>query len=81
MEQVLRKKTENLKKKILDSLATLPSDKADILSESIAELEKKRSEFAKIMDDYKQNLDLIEHLQQMMDEVLFKANLKNTLWV
>ncbi|KAJ6665188.1 hypothetical protein lerEdw1_004236 [Lerista edwardsae] len=69
--QVLRKKTDNLKKKILDSLATLPSDKADILSESITELEKKQSEFGKIMDDYKQNLDLMEHLQQMMDECQF----------
>ncbi|XP_066468437.1 coiled-coil domain-containing protein 141 isoform X3 [Tiliqua scincoides] len=69
--QVLRKKTENLKKKIFDSLSTLPSDKAVMLSESINELEKKRSEFSKIMDDYKQNLDLMEHLQQMMDECQF----------
>ncbi|XP_053125051.1 coiled-coil domain-containing protein 141 isoform X2 [Hemicordylus capensis] len=70
--QVLRKKTANLKKKkILDSLETLPSDKASILSESINELEKQLSEFGKIMEDYKQNLDLMEHLQQMMDECQF----------
>lgn len=69
MEQVLRKKTDNLKKKILDSLATQPSDKAEILSGSINELEKQLSEFGKIMEDYKQNLDLMERLQQMMEEV------------
>ncbi|XP_077772630.1 coiled-coil domain-containing protein 141 isoform X3 [Podarcis muralis] len=69
--QVLRKKTDNLKKKILDSLATQPSDKAEILSGSINELEKQLSEFGKIMEDYKQNLDLMERLQQMMEECLF----------
>ncbi|XP_060136611.1 coiled-coil domain-containing protein 141 isoform X6 [Zootoca vivipara] len=69
--QVLRKKTDNLKKKILDSLATQPSDKAEILSGSINELEKQLSVFGKIMEDYKQNLDLMERLQQMMEECLF----------
>ncbi|XP_033023158.1 coiled-coil domain-containing protein 141 isoform X5 [Lacerta agilis] len=69
--QVLRKKSDNLKKKILDSLATQPSDKAEILSGSINELEKQLSEFGKIMEDYKQNLDLMERLQQMMEECLF----------
>nr|XP_034989801.1 coiled-coil domain-containing protein 141 isoform X3 [Zootoca vivipara] len=71
IREVLRKKTDNLKKKILDSLATQPSDKAEILSGSINELEKQLSVFGKIMEDYKQNLDLMERLQQMMEECLF----------
>nr|XP_060635845.1 coiled-coil domain-containing protein 141 isoform X6 [Anolis sagrei ordinatus] len=71
MQQVLRKKAENLKKKIIDSLPALPSDKAGILSESINELEKQLSEFGKNMEDYKQNLDLMEHLQQLMEECQF----------
>ncbi|XP_060635845.2 coiled-coil domain-containing protein 141 isoform X6 [Anolis sagrei] len=71
MQQVLRKKAENLKKKIVDSLPALPSDKAGILSESINELEKQLSEFGKNMEDYKQNLDLMEHLQQLMEECQF----------
>ncbi|XP_062972381.1 coiled-coil domain-containing protein 141 [Elgaria multicarinata webbii] len=69
--QVLKKKSENLKKKIFDSLATLPSDKAGVLSQSINELEKQLSEFGKVMEDYKQNLDLMEHLQQMVEECQF----------
>ncbi|XP_061464306.1 coiled-coil domain-containing protein 141 isoform X2 [Rhineura floridana] len=69
--QVLKKKTDNLKKKILDSLVTQPSDKAGILTGSVNELEKQLSEFGKIMEDYKQNLDLMEHLQQMMEECQF----------
>ncbi|XP_044282879.1 coiled-coil domain-containing protein 141 isoform X7 [Varanus komodoensis] len=69
--QVLKKKTENLKKTILDFLTTLPSDKAGVLPQSISELEKNLNEFGKIMGDYKHNLDLMEQLQQMMEECQF----------
>ncbi|KAJ7345580.1 hypothetical protein JRQ81_001530 [Phrynocephalus forsythii] len=69
--QVLKKKADNLKKKILDSLAALPCDKAWVLSESINEVEKHLNEFGKTLEDYKQNLNLMEHLQQMMEECQF----------
>ncbi|KAM6461436.1 LOW QUALITY PROTEIN: coiled-coil domain-containing protein 141 [Liasis olivaceus] len=69
--QVLRKKLENLQKKVLDSLPTQPSDKAEFISVSVNELEKQLIEFGKIMEDYKQNLELMEHLQQMMEECQF----------
>ncbi|XP_054827123.1 coiled-coil domain-containing protein 141 [Eublepharis macularius] len=69
--QVLRKKAENLKTKTIECLATQPTDRATSLSQSINELEKQLCEFGKIMEDYKQNLDLMEHLQQMMEECQF----------
>ncbi|XP_015269235.1 PREDICTED: coiled-coil domain-containing protein 141 [Gekko japonicus] len=69
--QILRKKAENLKRKTLECSATQPADRATVLSESIHALEKQIREFGKIMEDYKQNLDLIEHLQQMMEECQF----------
>lgn len=69
LEQVLRNKLETLKKKVLDSLSTQPSDKAEFISVSVNELEKQLTEFGKIMEDYKKNLELIEHLQEMMEEV------------
>ncbi|XP_048342044.1 coiled-coil domain-containing protein 141 isoform X2 [Sphaerodactylus townsendi] len=69
--QVLRKKVENLKRKTLECSQTQPADRATILSESIDEVEKQICEFSKIMEDYKQNLDLMEHLQQMMEECQF----------
>lgn len=68
-EQVLRNKLENLKKKVLDSVPTQPSDKAKFISASVNELEKQLTEFGKIMEDYKKNLELMEHLQEMMEEV------------
>ncbi|KAL8183553.1 UNVERIFIED_CONTAM: hypothetical protein K2H54_044367 [Gekko kuhli] len=69
--QILRKKAENLKRKTLECSATQPADRATILSESIHAIEKQIREFGKIMEDYKQNLDLMEHLQQMMEECQF----------
>lgn len=68
-EQVLRNKLENLKKKVLDSIPTQPSDRAEFISASVNELEKQLTEFGKIMEDYKKNLELLEHLQEMMEEV------------
>ncbi|XP_070813051.1 coiled-coil domain-containing protein 141 isoform X2 [Pituophis catenifer annectens] len=69
--QVLRNKLENLKKKVLDSLSTQPSDKAEFISAAVNELEKQLTEFGKIMEDYKKNLELMEHLQEMMEECQF----------
>ncbi|XP_077175687.1 coiled-coil domain-containing protein 141 isoform X2 [Paroedura picta] len=69
--QILRKKAENLKRKTLECSATQPADRATVLSESMRELEKQLGEFGKIMEDYKQHLDLMEHLQQMMEECQF----------
>ncbi|XP_039185106.1 coiled-coil domain-containing protein 141 isoform X5 [Crotalus tigris] len=69
--QVLRNKLENLKKKVLDSVPTQPSDKAEFISASVNELEKQLTEFGKIMEDYKKNLELMEHLQEMMEECQF----------
>ncbi|EMP38376.1 hypothetical protein UY3_04411 [Chelonia mydas] len=68
--QILRKKMDNLEKKVTGCVINHPDGKAGVLLESVNELQKQLSKFGRVVEDYKQNLDLIEHLQQMMEEVL-----------
>ncbi|XP_075789842.1 coiled-coil domain-containing protein 141 isoform X3 [Pelodiscus sinensis] len=69
--QILRKKIDNLEKKVTGCVINHPDGKAGVLLESVNELQKQLSEFGRVVEDYKQNLDLIEHLQQMMEECQF----------
>ncbi|CAM5147498.1 unnamed protein product [Eretmochelys imbricata] len=69
--QILRKKMDNLEKKVTGCVINHPDGKAGVLLESVNELQKQLSKFGRVVEDYKQNLDLIEHLQQMMEECRF----------
>ncbi|XP_037768912.1 coiled-coil domain-containing protein 141 isoform X5 [Chelonia mydas] len=69
--QILRKKMDNLEKKVTGCVINHPDGKAGVLLESVNELQKQLSKFGRVVEDYKQNLDLIEHLQQMMEECQF----------
>ncbi|KFW86931.1 Coiled-coil domain-containing protein 141, partial [Manacus vitellinus] len=69
--QVLKKKMDNLEKHILDSFANKPNAKVRDLLGSISDLQKQLNDFSMVVEDYKQNLDLVEQLQQMMKECQF----------
>ncbi|XP_010009389.1 PREDICTED: coiled-coil domain-containing protein 141 [Nestor notabilis] len=69
--QILKKKMENLEKKVIGSVANEPNAKVRVLLGSISDLQKQLNDFTKVVEDYKQNLDLMEHLQQMMEECQF----------
>ncbi|XP_074729180.1 coiled-coil domain-containing protein 141 isoform X3 [Strix uralensis] len=69
--QILKKKMHNLEKKVIGSVANEPNAKVGVLLESISDLQKQLNDFNRVVEDYKQNLDLVEHLQQMMEECQF----------
>lgn len=77
-KQVLKKKMDNLEKKVIGSAANEPNAKVRVLLGSTSDLQKQLNDFSRVVEDYKQNLDLVEHLQQMMEEVL--VNLRSPLW-
>ncbi|XP_021256278.1 coiled-coil domain-containing protein 141 [Numida meleagris] len=67
--QIVKKKIDNLEKKFMDPATNEPNVRVFI--ESINELQKQLNEFGRVVEDYKQNLGLTEHLQMMMDECQF----------
>ncbi|KFZ59947.1 Coiled-coil domain-containing protein 141, partial [Antrostomus carolinensis] len=69
--QILKKRIDNLEKKVIGSVANEPNAKARVLLGSISDLQKQLNDFSRVVEDYKQNLDLMEHLQQMMEECHF----------
>ncbi|XP_018863105.1 coiled-coil domain-containing protein 141 isoform X2 [Parus major] len=69
--QILKKKMDNLEKKVVDPFANEPNAKVQVLLGSIFDLQKQLNDFNVVVEDYKQNLDLMEHLQQMMKECQF----------
>ncbi|XP_009330631.1 PREDICTED: coiled-coil domain-containing protein 141 [Pygoscelis adeliae] len=69
--QILKKKMDNLEKKVIGSVANEPNAKVRVLLGSISDLQKQLNDFSRVVEDYKQNLDLVEHLQQMMEECQF----------
>ncbi|KFQ94866.1 Coiled-coil domain-containing protein 141, partial [Nipponia nippon] len=69
--QILKKKMENLEKKVIGSVTKEPNAKVRVLLGSISDLQKQLNDFNRVVEDYKQNLDLVEHLQQMMEECQF----------
>ncbi|RLW01007.1 hypothetical protein DV515_00008308, partial [Chloebia gouldiae] len=69
--QILKKKMDNLEKKVIDPFANEPKAKVQVLLGSISDLHKQLNDFNMVVEDYKQNLDLMEHLQQMMKECQF----------
>ncbi|XP_010187027.1 PREDICTED: coiled-coil domain-containing protein 141 [Mesitornis unicolor] len=69
--QILKTKMDNLEKKVIGSVANEPNAKLRVLLGSISDLQKQLNDFSSVVEDYKQNLDLVEHLQQMMEECQF----------
>ncbi|XP_029875055.1 coiled-coil domain-containing protein 141 isoform X2 [Aquila chrysaetos chrysaetos] len=69
--QILNKKMDNLEKKVIGSVANEPNAKVRVLLGSISDLQKQLNDFSRVVEDYKQNLYLVEHLQQMMEEFQF----------
>ncbi|XP_072197997.1 coiled-coil domain-containing protein 141 [Excalfactoria chinensis] len=64
--QILKKKIDNLEKKLVDSATDDPHVR--VFLGSISELQKQLNDFGRVVEDYKQNLDLTEHLHLMMEE-------------
>ncbi|XP_060246393.1 coiled-coil domain-containing protein 141 isoform X4 [Meriones unguiculatus] len=69
--QALRKKMEKVNNKTSDSFLHYSSDRASILSEAMEDLKKQVDDFDKVVTDYKMNLDLTEHLQEVVEECNF----------
>ncbi|XP_066045938.1 coiled-coil domain-containing protein 141 isoform X1 [Chamaea fasciata] len=69
--QILKKKMDNLEKQVIDPFANEPNVKVKVLLGSISDLQKQLNDFNVVVEDYKRNLDLMEHLQQMMKECQF----------
>ncbi|CAO2596923.1 Coiled-coil domain-containing protein 141 [Lemmus lemmus] len=69
--QALRKKMEKVNNKTSDSFLSYPSNKVNILLEAMEDLQKHVDEFDKVVTDYKTNLDLTEHLQEVIEECNF----------
>ncbi|KAG8520336.1 Coiled-coil domain-containing protein 141, partial [Galemys pyrenaicus] len=68
--QVLKKKMEKVETKT-DFLLNSPNNKVNVLLEAMKDLQKHVDEFDKGVKDYKKNLDLTEHLQEMIEECHF----------
>lgn len=60
---------EKVNNKISDSFLSYPSNKVNILLEAMEDLQKHVDDFDKVVIDYKVNLDLTEHLQEIIEEV------------
>lgn len=69
--QALRKKMEKVNNKTSDSFLSYPSNKVNILSEAMEDLQKNVDDFDEVVTDYKVNLDLTEHLQEIVEECNF----------
>ncbi|XP_055456756.1 coiled-coil domain-containing protein 141 isoform X3 [Psammomys obesus] len=69
--QALRKKMEKVNNKTSDSFLRYSSDRTSILSEAMKDLKKQVDDFDKVVTDYKMNLDLTEHLQEVVEECNF----------
>ncbi|XP_040150477.2 coiled-coil domain-containing protein 141 isoform X3 [Ictidomys tridecemlineatus] len=69
--QVLRKKMEKVNNKTCDSFLNYPSNKVNVLLEAMKDLQKHVEDFEKVVTDYKVNLDLTEHLQEVIEECHF----------
>ncbi|XP_066201242.1 coiled-coil domain-containing protein 141 isoform X3 [Saccopteryx leptura] len=69
--QALKRKMEKVENKTSDSFLNYPNNKATIFLEAMKDLQKHVDEFDKVVTDYKKNLNLTEHLQEMMEECHF----------
>ncbi|XP_036985950.2 coiled-coil domain-containing protein 141 isoform X2 [Artibeus jamaicensis] len=69
--QALKRKMEKVENKTSDSFLNYPNNKITVLLEAMKDLQKHVEEFDKVVTDYKKNLDLTEHLQELTAECHF----------
>ncbi|XP_075385585.1 coiled-coil domain-containing protein 141 isoform X2 [Tenrec ecaudatus] len=69
--QALKRKMEKIENRISDPLLIYPNNKVNELLEATKDLGRQMDEFDRVVTDYKKNLDLTEHLQEMMEEYYF----------
>ncbi|XP_040331461.1 coiled-coil domain-containing protein 141 isoform X3 [Herpailurus yagouaroundi] len=69
--QALKMKMGKVENKTSYSLLNYPNNKVNVLLETMKDLQKHVDEFEKVVTDYKMNLDLTEHLQEMIEESHF----------
>ncbi|XP_008853574.1 coiled-coil domain-containing protein 141 isoform X2 [Nannospalax galili] len=69
--QALRKKVDKVNTKTSDLFLNYPSNKVDVLLEAMRDLQKHMDDFDRVVTDYKMNLDLTEHLQELIEECNF----------
>lgn len=69
--QVLKRKIEKINNKASDLFLNYPSNKVNVLSETLKDLQKHVEDFDKVVTDYRRNLDLTEHLQEIIQEVTY----------
>ncbi|XP_077632478.1 coiled-coil domain-containing protein 141 [Crocuta crocuta] len=69
--QALKIKMGKLEKKTSYSLLNYSNNKVNVLLETMMDLQKQVDEFEKVVTDYKTNLNLTEHLQEMIEECHF----------
>ncbi|XP_043750480.1 coiled-coil domain-containing protein 141 isoform X4 [Cervus elaphus] len=67
--QALKRKMEKVENKT--SFLNYPNNKENILLEAMRDLQKHVDEFDKVVTDYRKNLDLTEHLQELIEECHF----------
>ncbi|XP_007935096.1 coiled-coil domain-containing protein 141 [Orycteropus afer afer] len=69
--QALKRKMTKVENRVSDSFLKNPNNKVNVLLEAIKDVQKHVDEFDKVVTDYKKNLDLTEHLQEMIEECYF----------
>ncbi|KAK1336844.1 hypothetical protein QTO34_002879 [Cnephaeus nilssonii] len=69
--QILKRKMEKVENKTPESFLNYPNSKITVLLEAMKDLQKHVDEFDKVVTDYKKNLDLTEHLHEMIEECHF----------
>ncbi|KAK2502236.1 hypothetical protein MC885_016700, partial [Smutsia gigantea] len=69
--QALKRKIDRMETKPSDYFLNYPNKKVDVLLEAMKDLQKHVDEFDKVVTDYRKNLDLTEHLQEMIEECHF----------
>ncbi|XP_054977674.1 coiled-coil domain-containing protein 141 [Sorex araneus] len=69
--QALKRKMEKVDNKTSDTFVNFQNNKVNVLLEAMKDLQKHVDEFDKVVTDYKKNLDLTEHLQELIEECHF----------
>lgn len=70
----MKRKIDRIETKSSDSFLNYPNKKVNVLLEAMKDLQKRVDEFNKVVTDYRKNLDLTEHLQEIIEEVSSSCN-------
>ncbi|OCT63666.1 hypothetical protein XELAEV_18044765mg [Xenopus laevis] len=69
--QVLKKKVDNLGKKMPVAAVTQQADRADAVKDAMGGLQKQVHDFGIVIEEYKQNLEMAEDLHHIIEECQF----------